>query len=156
LRQPVGSLYQVIVHCSSVLSHLIVYSIVEGSSEGYLSSETVVVGYGLGQLSAAALSCSHNAHELVNISTEIVRLAFRIGAYIRKSTIGSQISDVTELPWAVNVEGTLDEVVEKLETLQNELVRVRLCWQRQVANGHRTFPQQHDRIPHSLLPQVAE
>jgi hypothetical protein len=86
-----------------------------------------VVGYGLGQLSAAALSCSHNAHELVNVSTEIVRLAFRIGAYIRKSSIGSQISDVTEMPWAVNVEGTLDEVVAKLETLQNELVCTPPC-----------------------------
>jgi hypothetical protein len=104
------------------MSHLTVNSIVEGSSEGYLSSDTVLVGYGLGQLSAAALSCSHNAHELVNISVEIVRLAFRVGAVVRQASIGSQSSDISDLIWAVNVEGTCDDVVAQLQSLQDELV----------------------------------
>jgi hypothetical protein len=51
-----------------------------------------------------------------------VRLAFRVGAVVRQASIGSQSSDISNLTWAVNVEGTCDEVVAQLETLQKEVV----------------------------------
>jgi hypothetical protein len=53
---------------------------------------------------------------------EIVRLAFRVGAVVRQASIGSQRSDISDLTWAVNVEGTCDEVVAQLEILQKESV----------------------------------
>ncbi|GME52337.1 hypothetical protein MMC30_009335 [Neofusicoccum parvum] len=96
-------------------------STVEGSPEGCSSTNGIVVGYGLGQLSAAAVACSDNVLELVTVATEAVRLAFRVGAVVRKCSAPLQSFRTSDLPWTAVIDEDLHQVTERLQTLQNEL-----------------------------------
>ncbi|GME66070.1 hypothetical protein BDV25DRAFT_127719 [Neofusicoccum parvum] len=96
-------------------------STVEGSPEGCSSTNGIVVGYGLGQLSAAAVACSDNVLELVTVATEAVRLAFRVGAVVRKCSAPLQSFRTSDQPWTAVIDEDLHQVTERLETLQNEL-----------------------------------
>lgn len=94
----------------------------ESSPERCSSTNGIVVGYGLGQLSAAAVACSDNVLELVTVATEAVRLAFRVGAVVRKCSAPLQSFRTSDQPWTAVIDEDLHQVTERLETLQNELV----------------------------------
>ena len=86
--------------------------------------DDIVVGFGLGQLSAAAVSCSKTLVDLVDPAVEAIRLAFQMGAAVEKFSSNSQKADVAEGHWSMTVTGAAEEIEIELKNLQDQMVRL--------------------------------
>lgn len=82
-----------------------------------------MVGVGLGQLSAAAVSCSKTIVDLIGPAVEAVRLAFRTGAAVGRYSSNSQQTDVSEEGhWNMTIDGVAEEIEAELRVLQDQMV----------------------------------
>ncbi|MCJ1252097.1 hypothetical protein MMC30_009335 [Trapelia coarctata] len=84
--------------------------------------DDLIVGFGIGQLSAAAVACSNSIVDLTDLATEAVRLAFRVGAMVGRVSISSLQSNETNASWSVVVPGTAEVVGAALQTSQAQTV----------------------------------
>lgn len=87
--------------------------------------QNLIVGVGLGQLSAAALSCSRTTADLISPAVQAVHLAFQVGAVVARFSPSSQVKNAAEEHWSMAVAGTADEIERELQVLQDQLVRPR-------------------------------
>ena len=85
----------------------------------------LIVGVGLGELSAAAVSCSKTTADLIDPAVQAVHLAFQVGAVVAKFSLSSQLKNAAEGHWSMTVAGTADEIERELQVLQDQIVRPR-------------------------------
>lgn len=84
--------------------------------------DNLIVGIGLGQLSASAVSCSRTLADLVDPAIEAVRLAFRIGALVgANSPYPPALSSAGER-WSMKVAGAAEDIKSELQAIQNQQV----------------------------------
>lgn len=82
----------------------------------------LVIGVGLGQLSAAAVSCSKTIADLFGPAVEAIHLAFRVGAVVERFSSSSRQTDVDEGYWNITVDGSVEEIESELQTCQDQMV----------------------------------
>ena len=87
-----------------------------------LEDDTLIVGIGLGQLSAAALSCSKTLIDLIVPAVEAVSLAFLIGGIVGNHSSDFQQMDSVEEYWSISVPGCRDEIDLELQVFQDQMV----------------------------------
>ena len=96
--------------------------------------DNLVVGFGLGQLSASAVSCSKTLVDLIEPAVEAVRLAFHAGALVRRVSADPQPIGTSQERWSMKIAGTTEEVESQLQAFHEQQVcpltfpsRVRSC-----------------------------
>lgn len=104
-----------------------VYSHYEQLPNEYPRAEDdLIVGFGIGQLSAAAVACSNSVVDLVDLAVEAVRLAFRVGIMVGSVSLPSQQCEEANLSWSIVVPGAAEEIEAELQALQAQIVCVRV------------------------------
>lgn len=81
-----------------------------------------MVGLGLGQLSASAVSCSRTLVDLIEPAVEAVRLAFFTGALVRRVSADPHPLDAAGERWSLKVAGTVEEVESQLQAFHDQQV----------------------------------
>lgn len=87
------------------------------------SSRDLIIGLCLGQLSAAAVTCTTSLHELVPVAVEAVRLAFRVGNITHKAALEIDGWEACNKSWSTVISkdrGISDDT--RLEKYQQDLV----------------------------------
>lgn len=82
----------------------------------------LVLGLGLGQLSAAAISCTSSLYNLIEIGEHAIRLAFRVGNLVGKVSQQDPPRPSSERSWSTLVYAASDRVREEINTVQKHLV----------------------------------
>jgi len=86
------------------------------------SEDDLIAGFGLGQLSAAAVSCSNSIVDLTDLAAEAVHLAFLVGVMVGRASISSLQSNETNKSWSIVVPGTAEDVEAAVRTTQVQTV----------------------------------
>ncbi|KAL8939701.1 MAG: hypothetical protein Q9216_003215 [Gyalolechia sp. 2 TL-2023] len=106
--------------CACQLSHFIGYYEQQAGTLPMLEDD-VIIGLGLGQLSAAAVVCSRTLVDLIKVAVYAVRLAFRTGAVVGAMSHRSETQHKSEGSWSTLVSTPADVFQTELEVVQDRL-----------------------------------
>ncbi|KAF2742534.1 polyketide synthase [Sporormia fimetaria CBS 119925] len=103
--------------CIAQLAHFIGHHEQAGQTS-LDATEGLLVGIGLGQLSASAVACASTLVDLPDIAVEAVRIAFRTGSVVETFSVRNRRTS-QEDDWSIIVPATPQAVQEELRTLQD-------------------------------------
>ena len=99
-----------------------------GTDSLAVTTENLVVGFGLGQLSAAAVACASTLGDLITNGVCAVRLAFRIGANVDSTSRPAPGHGGLVGTWSTAVRGLAGDIQPRLQTIQDDLVSLRVSY----------------------------
>lgn len=83
------------------------------------TDDSLIIGVGLGQLCAAAVSCATTIIDLPDTAVDAVRLAFRTGAAVENLSVRNEGNEVRNGCWSLAVPIAYRDLKEELTTVQD-------------------------------------